>query len=76
MTQFDVKTGGDLWSKLSSTGKLDSESSTYELKRGEVGVAVSCSTSVSANSSEEMIFSLVWHQPIINFKGKLRSHVR
>ncbi|CAG7829246.1 unnamed protein product [Allacma fusca] len=76
MTQFDVKTGADLWTKLGGTGRLDVESSRYELKRGEVGSAVCCSSFVGAHENDEMVFSLVWHQPLIHFKGKQRQHTR
>ena len=76
MTQFDVKTGNDIWEKLATTGQLDTETSRYALKHGEVGVAVSCTASVESQQCEEMVFSLVWHEPLIHFKGKQRQYTR
>ena len=76
MTQFDVKTGNDIWEKLATTGQLDTETSRYGLKQGEVGVAISCMSLVESQQCEEMVFSLVWHEPLIHFKGKQRQYTR
>jgi hypothetical protein len=76
MNQFDLKTGSDIWLKLAKTGRLDVESCSYELTHGEMGIAVNCQTTLEAGESKEMVFTLVWDQPKIKFKGKSCTHIR
>lgn len=76
MTSFDLKHGSDIWEKLSTRGALDKESSHYEIRKGELGCAVCASRMVPANSTKEMVFSLVWDQPKIKFKCKQYEHTR
>lgn len=76
MNQFDLKTGSDIWLKLNKTGRLDTESCSYELAKGEMGIAVNCITEVGPKGMEEMVFTLAWDQPYIRFKGKQYTHTR
>jgi len=76
MNQFDLKTGSDLWMKLTNTGKLDCESCSYELIKGQMGIAVNCSTVVEPKQKQEIVFTLVWDQPNIHFVGKKHTHIR
>ncbi len=76
MNQFNLKSGSDLWLKLSNTGQLDTESCTYELAKGEMGIAVCCCTEVEPKGQEEITFALGWDQPQIKFKGNQWTHTR
>ncbi|XP_021947733.1 non-lysosomal glucosylceramidase [Folsomia candida] len=76
MNQFDLLHGSDLWLKLSQTGRLDTESCSYELTKGETGIAVNCIGEVDPKGMEEMIFTLGWDQPQIKFKGREWTHTR
>ncbi|ODN01681.1 Non-lysosomal glucosylceramidase [Orchesella cincta] len=70
MNQFNLKTGADIWSKLAETGKLDKECCTFDIKRGEMAVAVCCQSLITANQNSSMVFCLTWDQPEIIFPNK------
>lgn len=76
MNQFDLKNGSDIWLKLSKTAKLDTETCTYQLAKGEMGVAVNCLAEIDSKKSQEFVFVLSWDQPQIRFKGKQHTHTR
>ena len=69
MVTFDLQYGSDLWTNLCRSGKLDKETGYYKISKGEVGTAMNSSGLVNGNSNLEMVFSLVWDQPRIAFKG-------
>jgi hypothetical protein len=76
MISFDLKHGSDIWAKLNKNGRLDTESCSYEITKGEVGVAVNSAGLVASNSCLEMVFVLVWDQPEVTFKGKEHTFTR
>jgi len=68
MISFDLKNGSDIWAKLDRNGRLDTESCSYVISKGEVGIAVNSAGLVRSNSTLEMVFALTWDQPQVTFK--------
>lgn len=68
--QFNLKTGKDIWEQLAKGGHLNSTGGTYEIPKGELGVAVCCQAPAPPTEKIVMIFCLTWDQPEIKFPGK------
>ncbi|KAI0227691.1 Non-lysosomal glucosylceramidase [Lamellibrachia satsuma] len=73
-----VKETEELWDDLSADGRLNStrESSRRSHRGEELACAVCAQTSVDANQTSQVKFSLTWDMPLIHFGGRENTYAR